>query len=533
MANTFTFELEHRDIMHEHRADLLKLYNEQKAKYFATEGRQRDLLKDCGATIRQIRAEAKSDWEDLTLVKSRKALESRGLIPKDLTIRQLISRNQIQRLRNIGLQGLLQYPLVRKLDKHLNGLFPGALDICYNTLLPKTFQDAVEVTRAIEIRYLWIDSLCIIQEGDGGKDWDQESIKMEDVFSQAYCTIAATSAANSCSGFLDRTLRTESILIQPEIGARFYISTDIDDYDRDVEGATLNRRAWVLQEAILSRRILHFTANQIYFGCGEGVYCENLVRLIDASESVYFATDPEFPTRLHIVDSYQRRVAALYDLITEYQCRIITFQRDRANAFAGLENRIADVLFTKSRFGVFERHLHRMVTWMVDPEVPHHFDIDDSIPSWSWLSNPGAVDWFTNPFLRMFNNPKVRFHETRDEALVMDLANFQECTFEIGTQVDNDGVPGDIHDVVWVYQEGLYRGSLLLDTNQAMQKEFRTFRCVVIGKLEIDHVVRTPPQEYIVLVVLPTAVDGEYRRIGMGRVHQNLVVKERDEVLLV
>jgi hypothetical protein len=58
-----------------------------------------------------------------------------------------------------------------------------------------------------------------------------------------------------------------------------YVSTDIDDFDIVVGDSELNRRAWVLQESVLARQTIHFTAKQIYFECGEGVYCENLVKL--------------------------------------------------------------------------------------------------------------------------------------------------------------------------------------------------------------------------------------------------------------
>lgn len=145
--------------------------------------------------------------------------------------------------------------------------------------LPKTFQDAVEVARAVGIPYIWIDSLCIIQYGDDGEDWKHEAHEMENVFSQAYCTIAATSATSSLSGFLHRQLDTEWVHVQTAPGLQFYISTDVDDFDRDVEDALLNKRAWVMQELVLSRRTIHFNSRQMYFECGEGVYCENLVRL--------------------------------------------------------------------------------------------------------------------------------------------------------------------------------------------------------------------------------------------------------------
>ena len=145
--------------------------------------------------------------------------------------------------------------------------------------LPKTFQDAIRVTRELRIQYLWIDSLCIIQYGDDNEDWNREFGRMEEVFASAYCTIAATSAVDSKAGFLKRNVSSEYAYVQDASGQRFYICTDIDDFDNDVEKAQLNTRAWVMQERILSRRTIHFSSNQIYFECGQGIYCENLTRL--------------------------------------------------------------------------------------------------------------------------------------------------------------------------------------------------------------------------------------------------------------
>jgi hypothetical protein len=102
---------------------------------------------------------------------------------------------------------------------------------------------------------------------------------MESVFSAAYCILAATSATGFTAGFLERAVTTESVYVHNAAGEQFYVSTDIDDFDKDVGDAKLNKRAWVMQESVLARRTIYFSAKQTYFECGEGVYCENLTKL--------------------------------------------------------------------------------------------------------------------------------------------------------------------------------------------------------------------------------------------------------------
>ncbi len=146
--------------------------------------------------------------------------------------------------------------------------------------LPQTFQDAIRVTRELGQQYLWIDSLCIIQDSD--EDWFQESSRMGDIYSNSYCTISATGAEDGSMGlFLDHKP-------PPAAKSSLYISANWDGevhrkyeytgapnhetkemWEREVDSAPLNQRAWVFQERFLSHRNLMFGRNCLFWECDD------------------------------------------------------------------------------------------------------------------------------------------------------------------------------------------------------------------------------------------------------------------------
>jgi hypothetical protein len=145
--------------------------------------------------------------------------------------------------------------------------------------LPDAFRDAVVTTRALGLRYLWIDSICIIQgeNGDFGREWK----RMEDVFSDAYCVVEATCAAGPWDGFLkkDRPQRDYLTLLRESHSSPIYVCRYLDDFYREVLQADMNKRGWVLQERALARRTIYFARQQTFFECGAGVRCETLTRM--------------------------------------------------------------------------------------------------------------------------------------------------------------------------------------------------------------------------------------------------------------
>lgn len=138
------------------------------------------------------------------------------------------------------------------------------------TEMPKTFQDAVVITRKLGIRYLWIDSLCIIQ--DSAQDWHHEASLMSSVYHNSELTISATTARDGTEGCFQPE-QHDSIVRLPATftagaGQAFAIDNTTPVHSKVTVGA-LTHRAWTLQERCLSGRILHCCTGQWFWECCE------------------------------------------------------------------------------------------------------------------------------------------------------------------------------------------------------------------------------------------------------------------------
>ncbi|KAF3767272.1 hypothetical protein M406DRAFT_89786, partial [Cryphonectria parasitica EP155] len=138
--------------------------------------------------------------------------------------------------------------------------------------LSTTFRDAIHLTRTLGYRYIWIDSLCIVQDDED--DWAVESARMATVYSNGALTIAATKSPNGQGGIFSQTQDT---LVSGQTpageGYRVFFRELIDHHlesQEEIEGDDtlasnptsryfpLLTRAWVYQERMLSTRVVHF-----------------------------------------------------------------------------------------------------------------------------------------------------------------------------------------------------------------------------------------------------------------------------------
>lgn len=139
-------------------------------------------------------------------------------------------------------------------------------DVVYHEL-PKTIQDAIKATVKLVYEYLWVDSLCIAQ--DDKEEIACEIAQMPLIYSNAVVTIAASVSKSASSGFLhDRKDLVESGKIQvlwPD-GSSEVMRLVLSKRD-EFHPEPLDKRAWAMQERILSTRILDYRSRQLQFTC--------------------------------------------------------------------------------------------------------------------------------------------------------------------------------------------------------------------------------------------------------------------------
>ncbi|KXH56345.1 hypothetical protein CNYM01_00225, partial [Colletotrichum nymphaeae SA-01] len=270
--------------------------------------------------------------------------------------------------------------------------------------LPQTFQDAVIITRKLGVKYLWIDSLCILQkngqeeDADSKKDWDKESQLMEKIFGSAYLTIAASCANDRFEGFLKKRDERQFVTMRGSNGAQFHICEIIDKFETDVEKGKLNQRGWVLQERALSQRTLHFTRSQTYWECGDGIRCETFTKTVNNISA--FLNDSNFP---HSVESFKdgKKLQYYQYLYELYSSLELTVKTDRPRAIAGLEQRLMKALNSTGGYGVIRANFHRDLLWQRRNTGTTLrrivFPAGKGVPSWSWMAFDGEIRYMNVP----------------------------------------------------------------------------------------------------------------------------------------
>ncbi|EEU36687.1 uncharacterized protein NECHADRAFT_86482 [Fusarium vanettenii 77-13-4] len=266
--------------------------------------------------------------------------------------------------------------------------------------LPRTLQDAITTTHRLEIQYIWIDSLCIVQ--DDGNEKAQDIAQMGDVYSLAYITLSASSASTVTEGFLQnrsipQPLTPIALRYVNESGVEGTIIATSEPIPEGMPDP-INSRAWTFQERVLSPRLVDFSSTQVRWRCNSAERCDS-------------GCPPRTTWKVHfetswVVDGTSNPSRTLTDiqeqwnhLVTAYSQRNLTYPADKLIAFSA----IPKTLGRPGRYlaGLWETDLPCNLLWKVTHLwFPSSGTVDKRkakletyhAPSWSWASVDGEVE---------------------------------------------------------------------------------------------------------------------------------------------
>ncbi|KAF3041710.1 hypothetical protein E8E12_006499 [Didymella heteroderae] len=324
------------------------------------------------------------------------------------------------------------------------------------TTLPRALQEAIVLTRALGFRYLWIDALCLVQDDAAAKL--EESMTMDQIFGNAFLTIAATSAIDSSSyPLFPAHVQPFKLQATDNKGSAFkiYVREQPNHYSFKApfdEGAHMNdwelpfnisedanqdtpllKRAWAFTERLLSRRILHFTKSEMILECREGYQCEcgriaesaldsratdsikqEFARIIaetnrrpsfdgsgDQMNGIESVTTQLASTTLTngAKNISQKREEALQlwsYIITEFTARNLTYDSERLLAIASIANQLSPALHSGYVAGQWTFSTMGLLWYPNDSTRCRRSKTITShnVPSWSWASVEGSPIFF-------------------------------------------------------------------------------------------------------------------------------------------
>jgi hypothetical protein len=273
--------------------------------------------------------------------------------------------------------------------------------------LPLTFKDAVQHCRLLGVDYLWIDSLCIIQDNE--KDWNHQAAIMAFIYTRAECTLIAASSEDSTQGCRVDPLFQRRYPISPHLDLDFgdkrirFFAQSPRDWTEEYGENPLIHRAWTLQEKELSRRAIHFSSNMLLWECktlkgsSELPWSERTIADLSSLLRHNSAGDLNVDT---LNTSLRSR---WFEVVEEYSRRFMTYELDKLPAISGVITLIR--MGDPYNAGLFRADLPSALLWRTAlpssdrgrrPPLDAFFPrrpMQYRAPSWSWASVDGPISY--------------------------------------------------------------------------------------------------------------------------------------------
>lgn len=356
--------------------------------------------------------------------------------------------------------------------------------------LNRTFQDAVLVTRALGLRYVWIDSLCIVQDSDS--DWQRESSLMGSVYSGGAINIAADAAEDGDQGFLSKRTPSCFSYTLPGKKCRGVLHMKASKRERSVEySGNLRRRAWVFQEYALSACSIRYGMNGIIWECRCECYFDSEV----ISEENQFRRDnralKNFPLQVDCfspsspVSKISEVMAVWRKNVNQYSRKELTFELDVLPALSGLASLVHTATGAKYLAGIWSCDLPAALQWT--PESPDWRSTTYLAPTWSWATCKKSC-----PIVYPFSN----------------AAQFKVKVLDYGVTLVGDNPFGRVSDGFLKLEGLIQRGAFERSSPHSPVLEVvigrNEKRRVSIGSKKYDgEIAALPPVWYLQLCVIP------------------------------
>lgn len=265
------------------------------------------------------------------------------------------------------------------------------------TEIAAVLRDAILVTRALGIPFLWIDALCILQ--DDQSDWEQQCAEMHHIYGSAQLTFCVANSRSCNEGFLlpknprvrlpfqsHRVPGMESSFLFQLYWPRHRSPSDESWclLTNEIMQSPWNRRAWVFQESKLSFRKFIFGRSNLYFDCGDIQHA----RGYDFTSGFYLPHISASLSAKSTNDIYRQWDEFVLSYYSRYDASSFSYAADLFPALSGLARLFASRLKDLYYAGHWERDLYRSLGWINTPS-PVDQPMQPSgliIPSWSRLS---------------------------------------------------------------------------------------------------------------------------------------------------
>lgn len=341
--------------------------------------------------------------------------------------------------------------------------------------LPLTLKDAIEVTRKLGIDYLWIDSLCIIQDSE--TDWENESALMSSVYGQSACTIAASSARNSTEGMF-RVLPFYSGGFRARItdGGRKRVQDfrTEDVYERSALKTHLGTRAWALQEKMLAARTIHFGERGAFWEC----------RTTMASQYLPDGFPKQLVRPLVRRNEYFKWLYQWPMIVRLYSAANLTFGKDKLPALSGVARLVFEETGDEYLAGLWKAQLEEQLCWRRFQSNPTDQRPPWRAPTWSWASMDGGVAW--RPLQNGILETKYA-HVLEARTVKRGADPFGQITSGVVRLACSGMVVGHLTQSHYTSKQGSKESETMMMLSSSTEQVFPiTLDCLVDGQLSND-----------------------------------------------